>query len=81
MKVISEVLEIQSGSVIVWTFVLNNGFKKVTKPIEVGNMKTMACDGITMRKEAFNMCSSNAKMIILCYVSGQFQEKEANNFL
>lgn len=30
-----------------WTFLLNDGFQKVTKFIEVRNMKIMACDGIT----------------------------------
>uniref|UniRef100_A0AC11BZR7 Uncharacterized protein n=1 Tax=Ovis aries TaxID=9940 RepID=A0AC11BZR7_SHEEP len=32
------------------------------------------------KKEDFNICSSNAKMITSCYVSGQLQEKEAHNF-
>lgn len=39
----------------------------------------LLCEG--KDRKAFNMCFSNAKMIILCFVDGQFQEKEANNFL
>lgn len=43
-------------------------------------MKIMAYGGIISWREDFNICSSNAKMITSCYVSGQLQEKEAHNF-
>ena len=54
--------------------------QEVTKLTEAVNMKIMAYDDIISWREAFNMCSSNAKMITSCYVGGQLQEKEAHNF-
>lgn len=32
-------------------------------------------------EKAFNMSFTTARMIILCYDNGQFQDKEVNNFL